>query len=346
MMSNKVAIFSDFHLGIKQDSAVWHNIAINWSEWFVKELKKNNIQNVVFLGDFFHMRNNISANTLHVASQILDNLKDFNVHFILGNHDLYFANEPTVSPVNLFQGRNNIKVYSKPEIVKFGNKEALFCGWGYDPLDYKADVLFTHAEISLFRYNTDVGACEDGFKASSLLSHFDIIYSGHFHLRQERKWENKRIIYVGNTFPMDHSDNYETVKGFDIFDFDTYESEFIENTISPRFYKIKLSDLISGEWSYETLNNSIKNNVFKIIIDRNITLTDTNTLSSIINNLNPLDFCLEWENGKNFSQEVSEVELKAFDMEDAIRKYIELLDIPNKAEVTDYMLSLYQKAQD
>ena len=53
-----------------------------------------------------------------------------------------------------------------------------------------------------------------------------------------------------------------------------------------------------------------------------------------------------WENGKNFSQDVSEIELKAFDMEDAIKKYIELLDIPNKTEVTDYVLSLYKKAQD
>jgi hypothetical protein len=68
-------------------------------------------------------------------------------------------------------------------------------------------------------------------------------------------------------------------------------------------------------------------------------------LGGIINSLNPLDFSLEWENGKNFSQEVSELELKAFDMEDAIKKYIELLDIPNKTEVTDYVLSLYKKSQ-
>ena len=265
---SKVAIFSDFHLGIKQDSAIWHEIALTWCDWFVSEVKKNGVDTVVFLGDFFHTRNNISANTLHVASKILDKLKDFKVHMILGNHDLYYANEPTISPVNLFQDRNNITVYTKPEIVNFGNKQALFCGWGYDLLEFKADVLFTHAEISLFRYNMDVGACEDGFKASKLLSNFDIIYSGHFHLRQERKWDDKRIIYVGNTFPMDHSDTYETSKGFDIFDFNTNTSVFVENTISPRFYKIKLSDLISGKWSYKELNKCIKNNVFKIIIDR------------------------------------------------------------------------------
>ena len=74
---SKVAIFSDFHLGIKQDSAIWHEIALTWCDWFVSEVKKNDIDTVVFLGDFFHTRNSISANTLHVASKILDKLKDF-----------------------------------------------------------------------------------------------------------------------------------------------------------------------------------------------------------------------------------------------------------------------------
>lgn len=341
---NKVAIFSDFHLGIKQDSAIWHNIALEWSKWFARKLKENNIKEAVFLGDFFHMRNTISANTLHVASEILDNLKEFKLHFILGNHDLYYANEPTISPVNLFQNRNNIKVYQRPEIVQFGDKRALMCGWGYEPTNFDADVLFTHAEINMFRYNNEVAPCDNGFKPSNLLSHYDVVYSGHFHLRQKKEWNNKRIVYVGNTFPMDHTDSYLVQKGFDIFDFDTYESIFVENTISPRFYKIYLSELISGKWSFEELNKNIVGNIFKLIIDKDITLNDNNILSGIISTLEPLDFVHEWENPKDFEQELSEVELKAFDMIDAIKKYVELLDIPNKNEVTDYMLELYQKA--
>ena len=106
---SKVAIFSDFHLGIKQDSAIWHEIALTWCDWFVSEVKKNGVDTVVFLGDFFHTRNNISANTLHVASKILDKLKDFKVHMILGNHDLYYANEPTkedlLDAIRYYNGR-------------------------------------------------------------------------------------------------------------------------------------------------------------------------------------------------------------------------------------------------
>ena len=349
MIVNKIAIFSDLHLGIKQDSVEWHNIALNWCDWFVSELKKRQIKNVAFLGDFFHTRNTISANTLHIASEILNKLSNFNLYFILGNHDLYYANSPSISPVNLFQGRDNIKVFAKPEIVKFGNRSILMCGWGYNPEDFpNTDILFTHAEINMFKYNVSVGNCEEGYKPSGLLEKFDLVYSGHFHFRQEKVWPNKRIVYVGNTFPMDHSDTYNIEKGFDILDLDTLTSEFIKNDISPKFYKLKLSELTNKSlWPSDKLTNEVvPENIFKIIIDMDITPSDMNILNNIVLSLKPLEFSVEWENGKNFSQDIAELELKAFDMEDAIKKYIELLDISNKDEIISYILKLYKKAQE
>ena len=341
----KVAIFSDLHLGIKQDSVIWHEIALNWCDWFVAENKKRGIKDVVFLGDFFHTRNTISANTLHVASKVLDKLNGFNLHFILGNHDLYYANNPEVSPVNLFQGRGNLRVYAKPEIVNFGNKTALMCGWGYNPEEYKADVLFTHAEISTFRYNLQVAACEEGFKPSGLLKNYDTVYTGHFHLRQEKRGDKKRITYVGNTFPMDHSDTCISKKGFEIYDFANNTSEFIENTISPKFYRIRLSELAENNWQIDELINLIKGNTIKLIIDRNITYNDANTLSGLFNKYNPLDFNVEWEIEQKFKNSENDIRVQVFDMQDAIRKYIELLDVADKQEITDYVLRLYEKAQ-
>ena len=342
---NKVAIFSDLHLGIKQDSAIWHEIALNWCDWFVDENKKRGIKDVVFLGDFFHTRNTISANTLHVASKVLDKLSDFNLHFILGNHDLYYANNPEVSPVNLFQGRGNLRVYARPEIVNFGNKTALMCGWGYNPEDYEADVLFTHAEISTFRYNLQVAACEEGFKPSGLLKKYNTVYTGHFHLRQEKSWNEKSIVYVGNTFPMDHSDTCICKKGFEIYDFDNNAREFVENNISPKFYRIRLSELAENNWQIEELVNIIRGNTVKLIIDRNITYQDANTLSGLFNANNPLDFSVEWELEQKFKEADGNIKVKVFDMQEAIRKYIELLDINGKEEVTEYVLRLYEKAQ-
>ena len=49
----RFAIFSDLHLGIKQNDEGWHQIAFDWCDWFIDSLKKNNIQEIVFLRRFF-----------------------------------------------------------------------------------------------------------------------------------------------------------------------------------------------------------------------------------------------------------------------------------------------------
>lgn len=345
-MNNKVAIFSDFHLGLKQDSQTWHNIAIEWIDWFINELNSRNIKDIVFLGDFFHNRSTISANTLHVASLILDKLNDFNLFIILGNHDLYYSNQPTVSPVNLFNGRKNITVYTKPELVNFGKHTALFCGWGYSPLDYKADILFTHLEITTFHVNKEVVAASSGtYKPSNILHNFNLVYSGHFHLRQERKWNDKRIVYVGNTFPMNFSDDGDVQKGFDILDLDTLESEFVENKTSPRFYRFVLSELVSGKYSFYELKNMINGNIIKLIIDININHYYVNKLSFLFNENKPLEFNIEWQDTNVIKDSISENNLESFDTEKAIRKYVELIDIDNKEDVKDYLIYLYNKVK-
>ena len=348
MIDNKFAIFSDLHLGIKQDSVVWHNIALEWCDWFISENKKRGIKNIVFLGDFFHSRNTISTDTLHLASQILDKLSIFNLYFILGNHDLHYANIPDVSPVNLFNGRNNIRVFSKPEILNICGKKVLFCGWGYDLSEYNADILFTHAEINTFKYNTEVEPCTGGYQPSGLLKNYKVIYSGHFHLRQEKRWGEKRVIYVGNTFSMDHSDTVFLDNGFDILDLDNLESEFVKNTISPRFYKTNLSYIcdIEGDAGFNTLINNIRNNFCKLVIDKDISHDNTMTLLNLFNRYNPKDLTVEYENNKLFIENNTVAVSEVFDMVDAIKKYIEQIDIPNKEIVEDYIINLYKKAQE
>ncbi len=89
MNSNKVAIFSDLHLGIHQNSPFWHDVTLKWVEVFCIEMEKRQIDTVFFLGDFFHDRAEISVSTLHVAYQLLKKLNNFNIHMIIGNHDCH-----------------------------------------------------------------------------------------------------------------------------------------------------------------------------------------------------------------------------------------------------------------
>ena len=337
----KLAVFTDLHLGIKQDDSSWHEVALQWCDSMADTLRERGVKDIVFLGDFFHNRNTICVDTLNVTSKFLKKLKDFNLHMILGNHDLYYKKEYTTSAVNIFDGFPNIKIYQTPEYMTVGNKKLLFCGWGYNPMDYKADVLFTHAEISTFKFN-ETQTCEDGFLCSDLLKNYNIIYTGHFHLRQTRKYKNGEVRYVGNPFQMDYSDEHDK-KGFDIFDTETGEREFIENTISPKFVRIKLSDLIKMD--LDVIPNIIKNSYFKLLIDRDINTEDINTLLGLINGCRPRSSNHEYSNkGTIMRDEEGEIQVESFQIVDAIQEYITMMEIPEKNDILKMAIDLYYRA--
>lgn len=338
----KLAIFSDLHLGIKQNDESWQKIALEWCDEFKKSMIDRGVKDIAFLGDFFHSRNTISVDTLYTAGVFLDKLKDFNIHMIYGNHDLYYLSNSLVSAVSLFSSHPNITVYKEPKVVKLGSKTCCFCGWGYDPLKYEADVLFTHAEINAFKLGEKQAPCEKGILCSDLLRRYKLIYSGHFHMRQDKVYATGKIKYVGNPFHMDYSDE-GLPKGYDVFDIETGEIEFVENKLSPRFLRMKLSEM-TEVYDINQLKSNIKNTFFKLLIDMNIKLEDLSELMVLISSAEPRTCISEWENGQNFSQDLSSSTVEAINMEDCIRQFVDLLDIPNKEDVVEYVLNLFNRA--
>lgn len=94
---------------------------------------------------------------------------------------------------------------------------------------------------------------------------------------------------------MDYSDE-GTPKGFDIWDTESDEIEFVENTISPRFVRYKLSDFVKRKDTDE-LKKEINNSYFKLIVDMNVPLQELNDLLSGIQAIGALSVASEWENG-------------------------------------------------
>lgn len=204
-----------------------------------------------------------------------------------------------------------------------------------------ADILFAHIAINVFKYNTKAEECSDGYKSSELLKHYKQIISGHFHARQEKKYKNGEVLYVGNPFQMDFSDE-GLEKGFAVYDLDTGTYEFVNNEISPKFIRYKLTEL-SQIKDFEKLKNTLSNSYFKLIIDASIMTQDLNTLMSLVNGCGVKSAEFEWENGRNFSQDIIEQDYASFELVDAIHEYIGLLDIPYKADIENYIIGLYYK---
>lgn len=343
----KVAIFSDLHLGVHQDSMTWHNTALSWCDWFINDLKSKNITDIFFLGDFFHYRSDISVSTLHVAAQILEKLKEFNMIFIVGNHDSFYKDRADVNSLSILSGRKNIVVIEEPVETTLFGKTIVFLPWGatVDP-DIKTDILFGHLEIESFKMNS-FKTCDHGEKSSNLLSKAALTMSGHFHLRDERKYNNGTIVYVGNPFEMDFGDTGST-KGYYILDIPSSTYTFYENPVSPRHKKVTLSELttlksLTGEDVKQIVNNSI----VKLIIDKKAKEDGIEMLIKKMNAFNPFSFSVDYSLYDNsINVEDQNYEATGVDMQKTIEEFINVLDIENRNEIITYCQDLYKRANN
>jgi len=346
MNQSKVAVFSDLHLGIHLNSPVWHDISTNWANWIRTELKQKEITEIIFCGDFFHNRSEITVNTLHHAANILNILKDFKITMITGNHDSFYKHDSRVNSISILNGRDNIEIIDKPCLKQRYGKEIFFAPWGTTLSDMReCDVVFGHFEIESFKMNM-YKVCEEGFKSKDLFAFAPIIISGHFHLREERIYDNGTILYVGCPFELDFGDT-QTVKGYYILDFKTLKYEFYPNTISPQHIKIGLSELIKIKNFNKDGADLFKNNIVKLSIDRIIDNNDLEKITTKINGLKPqslvVDQSTAFDRFGNINQ--NELDLSGVDIAKAISDFVNMLDIQNKKEVVEYTVSLYNSSK-
>ena len=103
--SSKVCCVSDIHIGVHQNSSMWHSITIDWAKWLRDELIKHDIKDIIICGDLFHYRDEISVNTIHMATKMLAVWKDFNIGIIVGNHDSYYKDRVDVNSLSIFKKR-------------------------------------------------------------------------------------------------------------------------------------------------------------------------------------------------------------------------------------------------
>lgn len=342
---SKVAVFSDLHLGVHLDSSTWHHVSTTWCDWFIKEIKEKGIKDVFFLGDFFHHRSDISVNTLHIASLILDKFNDLNVVMIVGNHDAYYKDRADVNSLSILNGRKNITVISEVTSTKLFGKTFTFLPWGADITDLpESDVIFGHLEIESFKMN-GFKVCDHGTQTKDLLQKTNLVMSGHFHLRDERKYNNGTIIYVGNPFEMDFGD-IDSTKGYYILDLETLKYEFYENQISPRHKKISLSDLTNAKsLTGSDINQMVNGNFVKFVVDKKANSDAIDALIQKFSVYSPLTFTTDYTFTDNaYTVEDKSYESSGVDMQATIEEFIGVLDIENKDDIIRYCADLYKRA--
>ena len=341
--NNKVLFFSDLHLGVHQNSQTWHNTALGIAQWIKSVMKEHKLDTIFFGGDVFHDRHEIGVNTLHVAKKFFDELQEFNIHMIPGNHDAFLSSTVEINSIEILE-RNNVHVYSTPTTLQVGEKKVTFCPWKTDTsLLEQADMLLGHFEITNFKMNA-TKICDHGESSAELLKKVCAVVSGHFHCRDHRVYEDRYVLYLGSPYEMDFGDRGQP-KGVSIISFDDLNDiEFIENPVSPKHYRLKISELL--EKKYQDLPSIVKGNIISLYVDTKI---DTLTLDLLITKLTqygPLQFRTEFNILDDAQIDTKEVKKLSIDIETAFHEFVDHVETrATKKEVLDKCLELYKICQ-
>jgi len=343
---SRVCCISDIHVGVHQNNALWHDITLDWAAWLKKDLLAKNIKDIVISGDLFHYRDEIAVNTMQVVTKMLNMWKNFNIILLVGNHDSYYKDRVDVNSLSILSGWNNITVFDRVEMVHAFNRKLLFCPWGTRVEEMQpCDIMFGHFEIESFKMN-QYKVCTEGVRSKDLLKNAPLVITGHFHLRDERKYKNGTVLYLGNPFQMDFGD-VDGTKGYYLLDIKTGSYDFYENNLSPKHKKIYLSKLVKYPGITDDVKKMFVNNIVKFIVDKHISPDEIDLLLTKFSELDPISINTDYEiNFNKFGiDEQDEVNISGIDIAEAIEEFINMLDVENKSELISETLELYNKSK-
>lgn len=290
----KIPIINDLHFGVRNGNTVFGNELIQFFEKdFVPYIKENDITDIIVAGDVFDDRNAISVKTLNIFREIfLEGLKDFNVHIILGNHDIRYKDTLTPNSVEpLTYKYDNITIYKDPTVVNFDGYPIQFISWicreNEDDMmkaiaSKKGKTLVTHMDVIGSQHVPGV-FLDHGYDPATFYE-YDHVLNGHIHTRSKIAGN---ITNMGSQYQMSWSDFGQT-KGFHVLDTSNAELTFIPNEKPDLFVKVFYdTNLIGGVEPLLWLDNNkefLTDKFIKIIVTGTVDRLTFDTFLNIINN--------------------------------------------------------------
>ena len=246
-MSNlfkKVAVCTDLHFGLKSNSLVHNQDCSDFIDWFIKTAKQNDCETGMFLGDWSHHRASINMQTLQYSLRSLEKLSAAfdRFYFIPGNHDLYYRDRREIYSTEWARHIPNIQIVND----WFTDGDVTIAPWLVGD-DHKrvpklqSKYVFGHFELPHFKMNAMVEMPDHGEISADDFGSVDQVFSGHFHLRQQRK----NIHYIGNCFPHNYADAGDSNRGMMILGWGQ-EPVYYTWPGQPLYQVTKLSSLIDS----------------------------------------------------------------------------------------------------
>lgn len=214
-MSNlfkKAAVFTDIHFGLKSNSHAHNEDCLNFVKWATAKAKEEGCETCMFLGDWHNNRASLNIVTLNYSLRALEHMNDNfeTVYFIPGNHDLYYRDKRDIQSVEWAKHLPRVQICND----WFSSGDVVIAPWLVAD-DHKripklkGKYMFGHFELPHFYMNAMVQMPDHGEVKREQFSHFDHVFSGHFHKRQTYK----NITYIGNCFPHNYADSGDDDRG-------------------------------------------------------------------------------------------------------------------------------------
>lgn len=342
----KIAIISDTHYGARRSSKVFHEYFQKfYDDVFFPTLEERGITTCIHMGDAFDNRKSIDFWALNWAKKnVYDNFKRLGVQVyqLVGNHDCYYKNTNEVNSIDcLLDTYNNIIPVSSPGEYNISGFKSFLIPWicqenleeTQDKISKtKAKIAFGHLEINGFKLNS--GSIQDKGMDQSFFGKFSYVFSGHYHTRSN----DGRIFYLGNPYQIYWND-CDDIRGFSIFDTETYEIEFIKNPYTI-FEKIYYEDDNPSLFNTEPY----KEKILKLIVRKK---TDQKLFEKFVDKLiktgvNDLKII---ENTSVYDDDVDLDSEKIEDTLTLLNKYIDDSDFSlDKSRVKDLLKEVYLEA--
>lgn len=276
----RALLIGDIHIDNRKssitNSEVLHEI-YNLFELIRNTVLEKRPDFVIFFGDLYNTSFSITSPVLTIISELVYELSMYTtILFIVGNHDdiddkiinvkigerYVSVRSSLLSPFSYFP---NIVVFNKPTVVNIqDNIEVAFIPYTTNIINYldEANKKFSYGakRILMGHFGLREGYMENENSSTEILIpspeellinyDYDLVLLGHIHDPKEFKINDKIARYIGSSRNVDFRNSGEK-KGIYVFDFDTLETEYIDN---PYTYIFKILDNVTD------LENYCKNN--------------------------------------------------------------------------------------
>ncbi|CAG7580022.1 MAG: recombination endonuclease subunit [uncultured marine phage] len=273
----RIWTLGDLHFGQYPLDVKWLKMMIRYfDDFFIPLLKEKYQEGDVFvqLGDIFHNRNSVDIKVMNVVDRIFRDISEIiPTHVLVGNHDIYNRSSNDINSTMILRRHENVFIYENTESIEIEGVKIVMMPWVERKVD-QIELLKKHSPADFLFCHSDLNGCKMHLNsvAHKNLNKIDIeefteygkVVSGHIHIRQE----NKNFLFTGSAYQLDRND-IGNEKGIHIFE-PNGEFEFIPNTISPTFKKVK----IMNEDDVDNLDISTSRNYVDLAISNSLLVSN------------------------------------------------------------------------